>query len=224
MFRRNWKPATATIVARQQIDSPDGYLVYDYAADVQPDDGAPAFRAEIKAPFNQLDWNGPQLGAAVRVTFDPKSLHVKFDTSDPSLRLSTGRAEEQEHFEAVLEGAPESAPAPPPAGDPGAALRDVSATAARIAAEAAGAAETIAAIKAARAAGDLAEVDRLKAEFQQRADAARAARDTAAPTGADAAPAPDLPSRLQELADLHDRGALTDDEFAAGKAKLLSDG
>ena len=40
-----------------------------------------------------------------------------------------------------------------------------------------------------------------------------------------AAPAPaqdDLTSKLQELAQLHNSGVLTDDEFAAAKAKLLA--
>ena len=36
-----------------------------------------------------------------------------------------------------------------------------------------------------------------------------------------AAPANDLTSQLQQLADLHSQGILTDEEFAEGKAKLL---
>jgi hypothetical protein len=36
------------------------------------------------------------------------------------------------------------------------------------------------------------------------------------------APAPDLTAQLAELADLKASGALTDEEFAAAKAKLLS--
>ena len=36
-----------------------------------------------------------------------------------------------------------------------------------------------------------------------------------------AAPAEDPLARLRELAELHDTGVLTDDEFAAAKAKLL---
>jgi hypothetical protein len=36
------------------------------------------------------------------------------------------------------------------------------------------------------------------------------------------APAPDPTTQLRELADLHDRGALTDQEFAAQKARVLS--
>jgi hypothetical protein len=37
-----------------------------------------------------------------------------------------------------------------------------------------------------------------------------------------AAPAPDPIEQLQQLADLHDRGVLTDEEFAVQKSKILS--
>jgi hypothetical protein len=37
------------------------------------------------------------------------------------------------------------------------------------------------------------------------------------------APAPDPAERLGKLADLHDRGVLTDEEFAAQKAKILGE-
>ena len=35
------------------------------------------------------------------------------------------------------------------------------------------------------------------------------------------AAAPSMPDQLNQLADLHERGALTDDEFATAKARLL---
>jgi hypothetical protein len=34
-------------------------------------------------------------------------------------------------------------------------------------------------------------------------------------------PADDLPSALERLADLHDRGQLTDDEYAAAKRRMI---
>ena len=37
----------------------------------------------------------------------------------------------------------------------------------------------------------------------------------------DEAPQPDLTGQLQQLADLHSQGILSDDEFASAKAKLL---
>ena len=42
-----------------------------------------------------------------------------------------------------------------------------------------------------------------------------------APAAAAPAPADDPLARLRELAQLHESGALTDDEFTAAKAKLL---
>jgi hypothetical protein len=43
---------------------------------------------------------------------------------------------------------------------------------------------------------------------------------TAAPTGQQA-DVPDLTGKLKDLADLHASGALTDDEFAAAKSRLI---
>jgi hypothetical protein len=43
----------------------------------------------------------------------------------------------------------------------------------------------------------------------------------AAPAAAPAAPATDLTSQIEQLAALHTAGVLSDEEFAAGKAKLL---
>jgi hypothetical protein len=48
-----------------------------------------------------------------------------------------------------------------------------------------------------------------------------ATRQVPAYTPAPAAPVADTLARLKDLAQLHDSGALTDDEFAAAKAKLL---
>jgi hypothetical protein len=70
--------------------------------------------------------------------------------------------------------------------------------------------ETFSAIARAKAAGDQAEVERLKAEFQQRAAGIPAPLATSDPL-----------ERLETLAALHDRGVLTDAEFAAEKAKIL---
>lgn len=68
--------------------------------------------------------------------------------------------------------------------------------------------EKLASLARARTSGDQAEVERLKGELQQRA---------AGPAGPD----PDRLERLERLAALHDRGVLSDAEFAAEKAKLL---
>ena len=52
--------------------------------------------------------------------------------------------------------------------------------------------------------------------------AGRASKGPAAPAPADqSTAAPDLAEKLKEVADLHASGALTDEEFAAAKAKLI---
>ena len=61
--------------------------------------------------------------------------------------------------------------------------------------------------------------------YQQGAADAQAQQQQAAPTPQYAAPAPaqsDLTAKLNELAQLHTAGVLTDEEFAAAKAKLLA--
>jgi hypothetical protein len=57
----------------------------------------------------------------------------------------------------------------------------------------------------------------MQAQMQQHAQ--QAAQSTAAPQ---AAPQADLASKIKQLADLHAAGALSDEEFVAAKAKLLS--
>jgi hypothetical protein len=85
-------------------------------------------------------------------------------------------------------------------------------------------AETLAAIKRATAAEDLDEIARLKAEFKARS--AQRNRAAAQSTAAQPAPAghPAEDPRLEWLADLHDRGVLTDAQYASEKARLLSGG
>jgi hypothetical protein len=160
----------------------------------------------------------------VKVTFNPKDLHVKFDMSDPSLHLSTAKEEERHAFAAALAASP-GTPTPSSAGpeDPGAAVEEVSAAVDRLSASTTDLTDTIAAIGRARASGDLAEVERLKADFQRRSTR-QAAAARAAAGGPSSADATDPLERLSRLADLHDRGALTDAEFAAQKAKVLGEG
>ena len=64
-----------------------------------------------------------------------------------------------------------------------------------------------------------------QAAMQQAAQQAVAAQMAAAPApapAAPAAPAVDVVAELQKLAAIKDAGVLSDDEFAAAKAKLLS--
>ena len=56
---------------------------------------------------------------------------------------------------------------------------------------------------------------------QVAADAAAQAQQAAPPPAPAAAAGSDLTSQLQQLAQLHNAGVLSDDEFAAAKAKVL---
>lgn len=62
------------------------------------------------------------------------------------------------------------------------------------------------------------------AEKQAEQQAAQAPQEAAAPAPVEAAPAPaqdESMEKLQQLADLHAKGVLSDEEFAAAKAKVL---
>jgi hypothetical protein len=64
----------------------------------------------------------------------------------------------------------------------------------------------------------IASLEQQAPQYQQPAPPPTAAP---APPAAAAAPAPSMIDQLGELTTLHERGALTDEEFAAAKAKLL---
>jgi hypothetical protein len=228
MLGRDWERAQATIVAvnfELTGFSPSGSRA-EFVGDVQPDSGAPAFRATFKGPRHGINFEVPEVGQVIPVRFLAKSGEVKIDTSDPAVRRDTELERQKEQFDAIARLAPDSPPpapepsqtveAPPPA-EPTvqAALGEVSAAVAGVSGASSEIAETLAAIKRAKASGNQDEVDRLKAEF-----ALRSAEKAQAAAGRPAPP-PDSLARLQTLADLRDRGALTDAEFAAEKAKIL---
>jgi Short C-terminal domain len=56
---------------------------------------------------------------------------------------------------------------------------------------------------------------------QQEQEQQQYAEAPAAPPPASAPPQDDLVTKLTQLAELHDKGVLTDEEFSAQKAKLL---
>jgi hypothetical protein len=107
--------------------------------------------------------------------------------------------------------------------DPQSVPPDMSATIERLSAATADFSETMAAIKRAKSAGGTAEVERLKAEFASRAADGTTSAGQAAGGVTPHGVASDPLERLQKLADLHDRGVLTDVEFAAEKAKILGE-
>lgn len=232
MLGRRWEPGKATIVAEAELASVDGYSAVQWVAEVQPDSGAPAFRAELKPPLKNRTFNPPGKGAVVRVKFDPKSLHAKFDTSDPSLDLGSVREQEQKDFNAALAAVPGTAAPSSSAGaqrqdgsaadELSGALGEVSAAVAGVAGATSDVSETLAAITRAKAAGDREEVDRLKAEFARRDGGGAGSSGAVGGGGASRVDASDPLERLDRLAGLRDRGVLTDEEFAAEKAKILS--
>jgi hypothetical protein len=230
MFKRGWESGQARIVGRQTSEhmyrsglnwyAPTGqyHWVYDYVADVEPDSGAPAFRAEFTELFNDDEDHirRPNVGDQARVKFDPKSREVEFDRAMLRADAKSASEAKKQSFDALARAAPSPPPEPTP-------LEEISATVGRLSAAAGDLSETMAAIQRAKASGDFAELERLRLEFQARAQQnATAAHDAAAGRSAPAAVGDPL-QRLQNLADLHDRGALTDAEFTAAKAKLLGE-
>lgn len=223
---------------------------YEYIADVRPDSGAAPFRATLSEPRNGIRFHTPDVGQLVRVKFNAKDQKVKFDHSDPGVfgdpthRTADKQAvagahsqEENERFQAIANAAPGTPARPAGPAETSSASDGLSALPAELAAtmaEASAAAsrlsepttdlsETMAEIKRAKAAGDLAEVERLKSEFTTRAGQKAAAAHQAAARLAPQTDASDPLERLQKLGDLHERGVLTDAEFAAEKAKIVSE-
>jgi hypothetical protein len=228
MFGRDWQPGQATIVAVRYVMTGFGGSTgsrAEFVADVQPEGVAPVFRATFKGPLKDKSFRPPEVGEVVPVEFEAKSGKVQIDTSDPAFRRDAQQKREQEQFDAVATAAPGS-PVQPPAKQPDmhSALSDVSAAVGRMSAATTDVSETIAAIKRARASGDLGEVERLKLEFQRRSDETpRPSRQVPAAEASRPAPSDRL-ERVQKLADLRDRGVLTDAEFEAEKSNILDEG
>jgi Short C-terminal domain len=226
MFGHKWEPGRATIVAVKEVktignDYRTGTKLqgFEYVADVQPDSGSSPFRIVMGDPFDETHWDTPRVGEVLAVKCDPQRQKAKFDTSGLKSRdEASARAavdEQAAQFAAALHQPPGST-AVSPLAQPQSALPDGSRAAARLLPLS----DTIAAIQRARAAGDLAEVARIKAEFQ-----GRAVHGDEAPQQSAASPdrgESDVVDLLTKLADLHSRGVLTDSEFAAEKAKILA--
>jgi hypothetical protein len=230
MFGRDWQPARATILARRNIPRNQTTSSEEFIADIQPDAGGPLFRATFRGPLSSTGFRAPDVGDVAPVFCDVKHQKVKFDVDDPSLRWDTGIRADRANFDAVRSGQAVSRPSVVPRVDPveaemkaateafSAALASGQASLEALSqAKRAGDTDAVARLRAASAAGT-AEVQRLNAEIQ-RLQALRSGR-SATPSQPPAA-AGDPAERLAKLADLHDRGVLTDVELAAAKAKIL---
>jgi hypothetical protein len=154
----------------------------------------------MEEPFDIPSWFAPGVGNVLPVQCDPRKGKAKFDMTRlkaaRKAQASAAKSEQIAEFDAASRAAP-GTPVPAPLGDPRAIV---------LGGQSGGGGDVSAAIAAALqqvgASAELAKVRRQQPVSQQ-------------PDGGDSL------DRLQQLADLHDAGALTDAEFAAAKARIL---
>lgn len=238
MLGHDWEPGEATVVTSRAAAGSAGSVAYrEYLIDVRPAGGSALFRTKLAVSYygggeatdSRRRFND---GDVFPVHCDGKRGKAKWDYDDPRIykpgQSPQDRKENKQNpseFD-IAAAAPAGTAIHSDAGSDagsGTPLADMADTSADFAAEAAafaqrsaafrasaaGSREALAAIMRAKQAGDFAEVERLKAQF-------------ANSTGESRLPTPDgRLERLQKLADLHDRGVLSDAEFAAEKTKLL---
>jgi hypothetical protein len=90
-----WEDARAVIVSRRlvgKVTEPDGgefagqgVEVYEYIADVHPDDGSAAFRATLQEPHIAITFKAPEVGQVVLVKYnhaEGDAHKVKFNRAD----------------------------------------------------------------------------------------------------------------------------------------------
>jgi hypothetical protein len=118
MFKIGWKEGNATIVARQTHEgeyrkgintyAPDGlyHHVYDYVADVEPDDGSPAFRAKFVEMFESDTERRPLASERARVKFNPKSQETKFDRDILWKEAKAEKASAGADFDSIADAPP----------------------------------------------------------------------------------------------------------------------
>ncbi len=192
MLGHHWEKAEATVVARTVRVHPAGSRPrYDFVLDVRPASGAPLRVTVHDGPAG--DFDDPVPGDVLRVLYDPKNHHVKWDYSDPWLADSA----------ADRRAAGAGAPFGTPLGAPGYGIASSAGSVQYLSGTAAsemlnnlfgpGGAEAIAAMKA-----------------QARAQAAQGA-------------APDAGERLARLQALRDRGLLTEAEYEAQRQRIISE-
>ena len=125
MFKIGWKQGQATVIAREthegqyrrgiNVYAPTGqyHHIYDYIADVEPDDGSPAFRAKFIEMFKSDVDRRPLVGEKAQVKFNPKTQETLFDRD---VLWKEAKAEKQagdEKFDSIAE-APVGTPAHKP--------------------------------------------------------------------------------------------------------------
>ena len=110
------EPGVATIVARKDVGprtTGNISATYEYIADVQPESGAPVFRATFKEHFSGQFRNAglhrPDVGEQARVTFDSKSHKVEFDRGALRADRNASKQAGEASFDALATSPPGSA-------------------------------------------------------------------------------------------------------------------
>ena len=108
MFGRDWKPATATIVAKRFKESTETSGTWEYVADVSPTSGPP-FRTTLKQPPLMSHVVRLHEGEIVPVLADVGRQKAKFDRSDPTIS-GKNRPSSNDAFNEALAQPPGSPP------------------------------------------------------------------------------------------------------------------
>jgi hypothetical protein len=112
-FGLGWKKATATLVDRvdDMTGTASGTIApyYRYIAEVQPKNGEPTFRAEVKQPMvSNIGIGSYAIGDVVPVRANPAKKKIRFvhwDPSRPARRFQRQQdAEEQAEVDAKIKG------------------------------------------------------------------------------------------------------------------------
>jgi hypothetical protein len=196
--KKDLEPGEAAIVERHIKHHGGGIGVNnldEWVADVRPHDGEP-FRAVIPLPNLALDFREPDAGDVVAVLIDRKTRAVHFDKSDPRLSLKAQHAAADQRFTETLGAGPTDAGAlaPPGAGASLVGFDNVHVV------DGADAASLLQAILS----GD------------------GATRDSALADARQIAHGPGVADRLAELDRLRDAGALSPEEHAAQRQRIIS--
>ena len=121
MVKKGRQAGLAQIVARQthegqyrrgiNVYAPTGlyHHVYDYVADITPDDETAVFRATFTELFRGDADRRPLVGEQARVWFDAKHEHVEFDRDALWNEAKASQASSSDQFKAIADAAPGTA-------------------------------------------------------------------------------------------------------------------
>ncbi len=199
MFGRDWDKAEATIVDRTSKFTADGsVVVHTFLADVRLTSGE-TFRATIHEPTIATDFWAPSIRDVVSVLVRPKDRKVKFDKDDERLSVKAYEAGRKAAFEAAAQQPALTQPAS--AAAPTASPELPEAIAAKLAQLGFPSGTPMNVVSADSPAGQA---------------ALSALNHTAHPVQTPEA-------RLLQLQSLHERGLLTDAEYAEQRHRILDE-